>query len=91
MRIGRVVGGWFALVVLYTVVTKAEAVSGVLGGATTALQRLSDPNVALIPDRTGKAPTGLTGPVTATTGVNVVPGTSYTTTSPKTGPKAPTP
>lgn len=86
MRVGRVIGGWFALVVLYTVVTKADAVSGTLGGATTALKRLSDPNVALVPNRASR-PTGTQGPVT---GLYVVPGATATTlTSPLAGPVIP--
>lgn len=51
MRAGRIVAGWFGLIVLYTVVTRADSAVGVLGYINGFTRRLSDPSMALIPAR----------------------------------------
>lgn len=58
----NVVGAWFALIALYTVVTNAPAVSGALGVVGTVLQRIGDPSVPLIPDGSSRKP-GTVNPV----------------------------
>lgn len=57
MRASRVVSGWLALVVIYTVVQRGAAgrISGALGGLVGITKRLSDPSVALIPDIAGRS------------------------------------
>lgn len=92
MKLRSVIGGWFALIVLYTVVTKADATTGILGTASTALKRIGDPNVPLIPGtRLGvpaplpsNAPSGVNGPVTGVAG-----GTGTPTPTGIQGPKIP--
>lgn len=57
----RTVGvGWLSLIVLYTVLTHSSAVAAVLGTTTEATKRLSDPGVALIPNRAGAAASSAT-------------------------------
>jgi hypothetical protein len=52
----RVLTGWLALVVTYTLVQTASAhrVTGALGMVATGIRRLSDPTVALVPDHSGQ-------------------------------------
>ena len=74
MRAGRVVTYWFGLVVLYTVVTRADAASGVLGYTTAVTRRLSSPDLALIPRNTAAAPPAGEATGTLSSGAAYVPG-----------------
>ena len=72
MSLRRVGVGWLALVALYTALSRADAVSGALGATTRWTTRLSDPGVALVPNRAGRTASTST---TSTTGTTVQPGT----------------
>lgn len=81
----QVFATWFGLVVLYTVITRAGQVGGALGGLTTALDKLSDPSVPLIPDR--RTSSGATPATTAVAGSSWdVPTTPNTTATAPTAP-----
>lgn len=72
MNVRTVFAGWLTLIGLYTALTRSDAVAAALGTTTQATKRLSDPGVALIPNRAAKTKSTTT---TTTGGYQVSPGT----------------
>ncbi len=56
MNVRTVAVGWLSLVVLYTVLERADQAAGAIGWAATALERLASADKGLIPDRSKAAP-----------------------------------
>ena len=75
MNLNRVAVGWLTLIILYTIVEKntSDKVSGALNGISGVVTRLSDPNVALIPNYS-KAPAPATGTAQNSNSTVVAPG-----------------